>query len=208
MNDEEEISNCLVPGQYVGGHTGVIEVTELQDKKKASKLFAEAKQRLQNINNWENMCEGLSAEFCLTDSNGIKTHDLPRIGFLIRINLPAPALDSGKGYDRVRIEHIEQSGTEDSEEEIYTFRVRPSSNPFSQSSKISHLYKNNATSSFILYRKHRKVFALQEGRNEIPNTEVNSLTDKIRNTIVAFSALLGFSTPQWKKLVRAILGLK
>ncbi len=161
-----------------------------------------------DINNWKNICSGASAEFCLADEKGTLVQTPPIIGNLIRIDLPAPGLEKGDGYDWVRIEAMEEEGNAESEEELFVIRVRPVENPIVQKGAVAHLYKADATSSFILFRSGNIVYAAEEGRNEIPNTEVEKLSDKIRNAVVAFSAMMGLSIPQWKKLVKGILDIK
>ena len=204
----EKISVKIVPGQYEGGQTGASEFVEASCREEAVKLFSESKERMQDINNWEHICSGESAGFCLTDKKGNEINTIPEIGNLIRIDLPGPGSKKGDGYDWVRIEEIEEQINDESDEELFAFRVRPTNNPMLPSGPIAHMFKAYATSSFILYRSENIVRMSQEGRNEIPNTDVTGVTDKIRNAVVSLFATLGLSIPQWKKLVRGILAIK
>jgi hypothetical protein len=208
MSIPKDESGKIIPEQYKGGQTGANESLEASDAAAAAHIFSESKRRMQDINNWQNICEGLSAEFCLTDVKGTIIHTIPAIGNLIRISLPAPGLAKGDGYDWVRIEAIEEEGNAESQKQLFSFRVRPVVSPNLPEGSAAHMYRAEATSSFILYRLGNIVYAAEEGRNEIPNIEVEKITDKIRNAVVAFSAMIGLAVPQWKKLMRGILGIK
>jgi hypothetical protein len=206
MSIPKEKLEKIIPAHYRGGLTGAQEAVEAADMAAAVKLFTEAKIRMADINNWKNICCGVSAEFCLTNQEGTLLHSSPEIGNLIRIDLPGPGLEKGDGYDWERIEAIEGEGSVEEEEQLFAICVRPVKNPLVPKGAVAHLYKADSTSSFILLRSGNIVYAAEEGRNEIPNTEVEKLSDKIRNAVVAFSAMLGLSVPQWKKLVKGILG--
>ena len=69
----------------------------------------------------------------------------------------------------------------------------------------AHFFKDAATSTFQVKRIANEVYAEVHGRNEVANTEANATTDKIRNTVVGWSAKLGLSFPQWKSLVTGIV---
>jgi hypothetical protein len=43
------------------------------------------------------------------------------------------------------------------------------------------------------------------GRNEKPNTDTETLSDKARNAAVAGGAITGFSKLQWKSLVNGLV---
>lgn len=198
--------STLISPQKEGQTTGAFEKTEANDRDEAVHVYQLAKQRMMNINNWKNLAGIGSADFHLADSSGRLLERLPQTGDLIRIDLPGPRPVSGNGYDWVRIEAIEDSSDAGKDEDFFGFRTRPVQSPFISENTSSHFYTTEATSSFVLHRKKNTVIAMEEGRNEIPNTKAEKLTDKVRNTAVALSAMFGLAAPQWKKLMKGILG--
>ncbi len=195
----------IIPDQQVGSKTGATSSFDLKNKFSAIKLFNTAKYRLLDVNHWYDICGRKGAEFQLTDDKGnILDSAIPDIGNLIRIKLPAPPNAKGDGYDWVRIEKFENLKDLSKDEDLYGFRVRPVSNPNNRSGESAHFYTNDATSTFLIYRRGSKVFAMERGRNELPNAS-GSFLNKIRNFLVAIPAMLGFSKPQWKSLVEGIL---
>ena len=198
----------IIPKQFTGGKTGATASVKASSVRAAAALFEEAKQRLFDINNWQNICGGKGASFELTDKHGNELpHNQPEVGNLIKIKLPAPPNKKGDGYDWVRIEKIENTTNPDNDEEIVGFRVRPVSNPADHSAKSAHFYTNTTTSSFLVIRRASRVYAMERGRNEQPNP-AGGLWNRIRNTLVAIGAMLGLAVPQWKMLVNGILGQK
>jgi len=197
----------IIPPQVSGGHTGATEKVETTYRTNAILVFNAAKKRLFDINNWHKLCGKASALFQLTDSNGnLLYKSIPDVGNLIRIELPgAPPNTTGGGYDWVRIEEIEDQKDIIKDEEIAGFRVRPVSNPLTKDNEAAHFYTHEATSTFLVIRNKYTVVALERGRNEKSNTKPGSLLNKIRNVGIAFAAMLGLSTPQWKSLVRGVL---
>jgi hypothetical protein len=197
----------IIPEQIQGGYTGARAKAELPSRHDAILLFNEAKHRLLDINHWHKLCGKGSAIFRLTDESGnLLEHDHPERGMLIRIELPALKNSTGSNHDWVRIEAFEHQKNLLKDEEIFGFRVRPTTDPYSnQQNGIAHFFTREATSSFLIVREANIVRAMERGRNEIPNTWPQSWLNKIRNGIIAAGAMLGLSLPQWKCLVNGLL---
>src|SRR3954465_15989331 len=97
----------IIPNQKHGGRTGATYKKETPTRHDAINLFNEAKTRLLSIDQWDRLCGKGSAHFQLCDEKGnpiVKAN--PRVGDLIRINLPAPPNAEVSGYDWVRIEEF------------------------------------------------------------------------------------------------------
>jgi len=208
QNASEMAKENIIPKQFIGAKTGATSSVKVSSVEAAAALFNEAKQRLFDINNWQNLCGGKGAAFQLTDKHGnALTQTPPEVGNLIKIKLPAPSNEKGDGYDWVRIEKIENTTNPINDEEIVGFRVRPVSNPADHSEESAHFYTSDATSSFLLVRRGSRVYAMERGRNEQPNP-VGGFWNRIRNIIIALAAMLGLAVPQWKMLVNGILRQK
>lgn len=198
----------IIPKQSIGGKTGATSSVKAISIEAAKGLFNEAKQRLFDINNWQKICGGKGASFQLTDKRGnALTQKKPEVGNLIKIKLPAPSNKQGDGYDWVRIEKIENTANPINDEEIVGFRVRPVSNPADHSGESAHFYTSDATSSFLVVRRGSRIYAMERGRNELPNPS-GGFWNKIRNILIALGAMIGLAVPQWKMLVNGIIGQK
>ena len=150
------------------------------------------------------MAGSLSAEFTLTDQNGRKLERKPQKGDYFKINIPAPGIQTGEGYDWVQIEEIldEAEGAN----EATAIRVRPASSPVNANPDVAHFYTDEATSNFIVKREGRKITAGVYGRNEKPNVKkAESLLDKARNALVGAGGVSGFSKLQWQALIKGLL---
>ncbi len=200
----EEIAG-IIPKQFIGSQTGATSKLTLNRRHDALIHFQAARERLLDINNWQKLCGPGCAEFALMDLSGNPLPDAkPKIGNLIRIKLPAPPNQEGDGYDWVRIEAFEENKTILSDSEVYGFRVRPIENPKNKTGNSAHFYTSEATSTFLVIRYSHTVYALERGKNEVPNNSNHWLTH-LRNKLVAIVAMIGLSKPQWKKLVSGIL---
>lgn len=199
-------SESLSP-QEEGTQSDIVEIIEAADPQEAKLLFLKARERLFDISHWENISEGLSASFDLTDKNGNLKEGFPEKGDHIRIDIPGPGSSAGKGYDWVRVEMIEDKRAGDADREWSIIKVRPSEDPVMQEG-VAHFFEDRATSSFIVTREDTKLSAEVHGRNEKPNKKSKKLADKIRNTVTGTLATAGIAKIQWQKLVKGLLNIK
>lgn len=204
MIDKPEDS---IPEQKDGVEVNVEDSIEWENEEEAKNFFQELKQRLLHVNAWHQFAGTLSADFKLTDASGNEVERKPQVGDFFKINLPAPGIQSGEGYDWVRIEEIDEEARE--VDECTAIRVRPTSSPVNDNPDVAHFYTDEATSNFIIKREGKKVTAGVYGRNEKPNVkEAVSLMDKVRNAVVGAGGVSGFSKLQWKALVSGLLERK
>ena len=201
----KEVKENIIPSQKVGSETGAKHEVVCDDVQQAQATFNKGKECLQAIDKWSEYCTVSAMKSALTDKNGSVVTRKPEVGDYIRIDIAGPGPRSGDGYDWVRIEEIMQSGNADQEEELFGMRVRPASSPVNSDRDTSHFYTTEATSTFIVERKGLVVSASETGKNEVPNTETEKITDKVRNAVVATSGIAGFSEVQWKMLMKGLL---
>lgn len=192
-----------IPQQVEGVEVNVEDAVTFASENEAKAFFATAKKRLLQVNNWHELAGTLSASFQLTNEKGDELNQAPAKGNFFRINIPAPGIVTGEGYDWVRIEDVTE-GTE-GECEFVTVRVRPASSPLNNHKDVAHFYTDEATSNFIVRRDGKTVTAGVYGRNEKPNLETDTVIDKIRNAVVGAGGVSGFAQLQWKALVKGIL---
>ena len=197
----------LVPPQEKGGKTDTSHSTTLKTVEDAAELYKVAKNRLLDVSNWDKLCGPLTGTFFLRDDQGNKVNRLAKPGDYLKIDVPGPGSETGDGYDWVHIETIDEKQLENGKEEI-AVKVRPAQNPLRKKAATAHFFKEDATSTFIISRHGNVVTAEVHGRNEQPNIKLAHAMDNVRNALMALSAILGFSTTQWRQLVKGLVSIQ
>jgi len=193
-----------IPTQQGGDQTDIVEEKQLSTEEEARALFLQAKQRLLDINHWEEISEGISASFNLTDNFGNLKTGVPKAGDYLKIDIPGPEPGAGGDHDWVKVEAIEDYSAPDASQESVSVRVRPSHDP-RMDEGTAHFFDSKATSSFVVKRENNKVSASIHGRNESANTASKSISDKLKNAVIKIAAAAGFSAIQWKKLAKGLV---
>ena len=196
-----------IPEHEDGAEVNVESSVDLASGSEAKSFYNSVRQKLLNINQWKEWAGALSASFQLTDEKGQDIDAKPEKGNYFKIDIPAPGIVTGEGYDWVKIEEVKEETEQDCE---YTaIRVRPAPSPVNPNPDVAHFYTDEATSNFIVRRDGTKVTAGVYGRNEKPNVgHADTVIDKVRNAIVGSGAVSGFSKLQWKALVSGLLSAK
>ncbi len=197
--------NTLIPDNKKGKPTNIEHSITLDTIEDAQDAFKRAYKRMLNINIWHKLSGFASARFLLRDQQGNEVNRLVQTGDYIQIDIPGPGPAAGGGYDWVQVEVIEDKTNAEAEEESYGMRVRSCKNPNKQGDDTAHFFTSEATSTFIIYRKHYTVFSSYHGRNEVPNAHTEKLQDNIRNTVVGAGAMAGISELQWSSLTKSFL---
>lgn len=196
----------ITPEQQEGVKKDLEESIVLETQDDAEDMFVIAKNRLLNVNQWQQYGGEGSASFKLTDNKGNPVTRTAHKGDHIKINIPGP--DSSEGNDWVVIEAIQYDDYPDTNMEILAIRVRTCAKPGHDTEAADHFFKAGATSTFGVQRRGSKVIATYNGRNEQPNTDADKMIDKARNTVVAVGAMLGLSDVQWEKLIKGFIELE
>lgn len=197
------MENSFIPKQQVGSKLDLTSIAKLDSNAAAISFFQVVKQRLLDINQWDEICNAPSAVFRLINAKNQQIVGLVQEGDYIRINIPGPGTKVGAGYDWVRVESISEKNT--AEAMLLSITVRPSHPPLHASAGVAHFFQATATSTFQIKRFGNIVQASIHGRNELPNYKNMILTDKLRNTVVAWLAKIGLSYPQWKLLAKGLV---
>jgi len=195
----------IIPDQREGNHLDTSASTTASSRKQAMKLFDQARKRLLTINNWNLYAGMVSANFQLTDREGKEINRPASSHDYFRINIPGPGSITGDGYDWVKVESVKTISDAGPDMEIISMTVRPAPNPLHHDTTIAHFFDDAATSTFMIQREGMTVTVSIHGRNEVPNASVDVLADRIRNSVVALGAFLGFSKIQWDALAKGLL---
>jgi hypothetical protein len=195
----------IVPKQNIGISTDTVAKIRLDTVDEALWEFEIVKERLLDVSHWHELSGDIMAKFQLVNSSGTELFRKAREGDYFRIDLPAPGNKSGGGYDWVYIEQIEYVEDEAGSTEYVAMKVRPCESPVNNERGTAHFFQEDATSTFMVKRKHNLISAEVHGRNEKPNLGASSIYDRIRNLLVGLGAFLGFSKLQWKSLVDGLV---
>ena len=199
------MENELIPPEIKGKNIDLENSKEAATKEAAIAVFETARKRMLNPGLWQKISGPGSAAFVLMNDKGVEENRPAKKGDHIRIDIPGPGPATGDGYDWVRVEFIEEIDNPGYNEASCGIKLRASSPPGGSTNKTAHFFKDDATSSFIIHRNGNKVTGSYHGRNEIPNTSTNKITDNIRNTMVAMGAIAGFSELQWMALIKGFV---
>lgn len=194
-----------IPDQRTGAETDTESEQIFTTEEDAVQFYAVVKQRLLQVNRWQEWAGAATAAFWLTDAAGNEVERHPQAGDHFKIDIPGPGTQTGDGFDWVRVEEVteeHQAGTDS-----LLVQVRPAHNPKSKKEDVAHFFTDEATSNFLIKREGNRVSAGVHGRNEKPNTHADALVDKARNAAVATGAVSGFSKLQWKALVNGLVNL-
>jgi hypothetical protein len=194
----------LIPEQRSGTAIDAASSVELNNEKIAMVFYEIVKNRLQHVNSWSIIAEGMSASFQLVNREGNEVYRKAAEGDFVKIDIPGPGSKNGKGYDWVRIEAMENSSNNE-RVESFGFRVRPSDNPLTNRGDTAHFYSHESTSTFIVARQGSIVSASVFDRNSKKNSDAELVTDRIRDGIVASAAIISFSHIQWKNLTNGLV---
>ena len=195
----------IVPENIKGKHTDVEHSITLEDREEALEAFKRAYKRMLNVNIWHELIGFASAHFSLTDQQGNEASRLAKLNDYVRIDIPGPGPSAGDGYDWVYIEALENNIDPSVNHEAIGIRMRSCKKPNHHSKDIAHFFTGDATSTIIIQRKNNTVSAAFHGRNEVLNTDTDSVKDKIRNTLMGAGAMIGLSELQWATLIKSLL---
>ncbi len=193
-----------IPENKKGVKSDTVSSVELTSTEQAIQHYERVRNRFLDVNNWHAYAGVGSAEFTLRNAKGeMITGQLPQKGNYFEIAIPGPANEAGEGKDWVQIADISEISNADFQ--CITIKVHPAASPVNNNTETAHFFDEEASSTFIIRREGRVVSAEVHGRNETPNTDEVGLRDKIRNTVVALGAMLGFSKIQWKNLTSGLV---
>lgn len=200
---EEKNYTGLIPSQETGVVINSSASKNFDDPAEAKAFFQIAKRRLLDVNNWYEVTGKVGAEFQLIDINGNEVNRAVEKGDYFKVDIPGPGSSAGDGYDWVQVEEVKEVSMEDVDS--VGLRVRPSQNPLSKDESIAHFYSKDSTSTFIVTRENNKITATIYDRNTKPNTESETIVDKVRHVAAGIGAILGGSKLQWKGLAEGLV---
>lgn len=196
--------NHHIPKQQVGKKIDAAHDVTFHNIQDARDFYYIVRNRLLAINHWSRIAKLPMSTFQLIGPTGESDIPMARVGDYIKIDIPGPGPSNDQHVDYVRIEEIEETDTP--EIQLLTLRLRPSEEPGANSTaEVQHFFSQVSTSNFQIQRDGKTITASYFGRNEVINTDVDTLSDQLRNRVVGWAAKLGFSYPQWDALVKGLV---
>ena len=192
-----------IPAQHIGAESKAISKINFDTDELAKVHFEIVKKRFFDINSWELFAGKNKAKFTLRNQKGELILVHPKVGNYISIEVPLLPNKDEDQFDWVKIEVCEQE--EKADYESFYIRVRPTSNPTNQSDEITHFLDVKATSNFLITRDGTEISAEVYARNEVPNFDDKSISEKIRNKVVAVGGMLFGSKLQWEGLTDGLI---
>lgn len=174
-------------------------------QKQANVLFERAKERLLDVNHWNELTNTSYAVFTIVDTLGFMLDRIVKRDDFIRIDIPGPSLPSADGYDWVQVEQIEEQ--KEGKNRQVSITLRPCPDPTRDHTDIAHFFTRIASSSLLVQQKSKHIFLQYAGRKEVINTDHDSESDDFRNLLVGLVAKMGASFPQWKALIKGLANL-
>ena len=192
-----------IPAQHIGAESKAISKINFDTDELAKVHFEIVKKRFFDINSWELFAGKNKAKFTLRNQNAELILNHPKVGNYVSIEVPLLPNKDEDQFDWVKIEVCEQE--EKADYESFYIRVRPTSNPTNQSDEITHFLDVKATSNFLITRDGTEISAEVYARNEVPNFDDKSISEKIRNKVVAVGGMLFGSKLQWEGLTDGLI---
>ncbi|WP_162416000.1 hypothetical protein [Cyclobacterium roseum] len=173
---------------------------EFDTLKEAREAFSRSKDKLFEVNQWSQM-PGITSHFELFGPDGTrKQSGRVSIGDYILIRVPGPVPENWVEV----ISLLDQ-------DELAEFVVSPSEMPQEgrhNEEKVSHFFRDKATSTFRVKRVETCLIAYEIGKNEIVNNEGEQAAGRDWiNTLMAGGGWLGFQKLQWKNLTEYLIHL-
>lgn len=199
MFQEKKIEvETLVPANYKGSSNDSFACREYKMNEEAFSFFKVLINRLLSVSRWSEYAGGENFVFELTDAEGHLKNDPPEINDKIRIQLPGFKYDAGNGYDWVEVSRIEEKNEDDVQ--FFLLEVSPCECPYSSEDKTAHFYWENSTNTFIIAQRDNTVQVSIHGRNEVSNTEEQTIKDKVRNFVMASASIIAGAKSSGKYL--------
>lgn len=184
-----------IPVQEAGDCHDTISMRCFNDTATAKKHYSYMKQHLFAVHRWHLM-DDMPTKFRLVDKTGQEKQGVPETGDYIRIDIPGPGNPAGDGSDWVRIGQLQQE--EEADVAFVAILVHVAPPPDASVLTPAHFFGQGASSTFVVRRIGTCIQAEVHGRNEVNNTKQGTLSEKVRNGMVAAAAKMGLGKVQWK----------
>lgn len=198
---EDKNYTGVVPAQLQGGSVTARGSRRFDNTTDAKAFFSRIENQLLDVNRWHELAGEALAHFTLVDKARETVEGLAMEGLLLKIDIPGPG--PAEGFDWVMIEELKKM--ESSDVQSTALRVRPVPAPGSGDDEPTHFYDDKSTSTFTVTREGNIVTAAVYDRNIAPNTDSDSLIDKLRNAITGLVGEKAFSKIQWQSMVDGLL---
>lgn len=199
----EQLLKEVVPEQQSGQSSFTHSHIKCRNNYHVKESYRIAAERLLHVNRWHEYAGKPTAAFQLFDEAGNALYRPVQKGDYLRIDIPGPDNPDTEGGDWVQVIETGERSTDD--QELTFITVKASAGPLVHPTRATHFFDEQATSTFVIFRKRLIVMAAVYGRNEHTNDKSPNLLTKIRNWLMYIGAQLGLANLQWKALTHGLL---
>ena len=185
----------LLPVNTSGSANNAAAFQTFHSEAEAFDKFRSLSRKLLQINDWKVNAGKNPTDFYLHNKEQEKLA-FAEMNDLVKIKMPAPKNQTGKGFDWVVINKLDS--IEDTGMKVLLLQMKPHSCAENMNDQIAHFYTEDATNNFILAKKGKTVQLSIHGRNEIPNVKNIGFLNSCRNFFVANGGIFGGSKVQWQ----------
>jgi hypothetical protein len=189
-------THYLVPRHIGGTEKDITFSISAEDIEDADDWFVDAKDRLLDVNNWQEYIRNKDVRFRLADDRGRNVDRPARRGDHIKIFFSDGANFSGD-FDWATIEAMEYDDYPDNSAETFAIRVHPSIDPQVNSGETPILLPDGASGTFVVARVGKELSVTYHGRNEQAHISREQPDEK--------ACWMGLTTGQWNDLVKGML---
>lgn len=185
-------SNLVLTGEQI----------EAFSHKEAIALFALARNRLFDINNWHVFTGYDPGTFRLVNAKGEVLNRTPRMGDLIRIDIKKPGIQLLKKNEWMMVEEMHEAYDHTHDEDYCELKIRPVYDPDSPRSKHGYFYTEDACMVFIVQRQGKIVITGEKGSNQ----ELQANAQQVFKLSSAQSDFIAeLHNVQWETIIKNLL---
>ena len=190
----------LIPEQLYGLEKNLEHHIAAESTEDAEDWFVESKDRLLDVRHWQKFSPVFGAVFHLRDSHGKEVSRHAHKGDHILIDITDAAGKAKENYDWVVIDAMEYDDFPDESRESFAIRLAPTVMPSATSGPVaSDFFNRKSTSTLVIERTGKDLYAYYHGRNEATAAENKILPDGESN------AWLGMAEEQWVDLLKGFI---
>lgn len=189
----------LIPDHQSGRVIDAESFIELRSEKVATVFYEVVRNRLQHVNSWSIIANGLSARFQLVNKEGIEVYRKAQEGDYLKMEVSSPSGNSGNRFGWFRIEAVDNFSNNDGLES-FGFRIRPAFSP-SFGKNFSNA-QDELTNTFIVSRAGNRVTASIFQRGGDINRDLAAPPNRNQKGSMPMTRL---SYVEWKNLTDGLI---
>jgi hypothetical protein len=172
-------------------------------------LFKNAREKLININQWNELVGSQTTCFQLVTPAGQLMEASAGSNSYVRVDIAGKGSETGYGYDWLQIEDWVDMEDENENLSLLSFSLRPSVNPEQKNEKTAHYFSADSSITMLLRREANNVkMSVFETNLVINPVAEKSVAGTIRQTLIGSAGVCGLTNNEWEEIVRNLLEIE